>query len=182
MASKPERRHDSTEILIAGRVFQVGENPPQAQVPLELLSTVLLSELPDEVAIKPLGVFLPSTPGQEVECCLYGFRDGYACARIQLLESGGPSSSLLALREAVSERQETQEDMELAEDSCQPGKSTVSFLLDIRQDLPVPEALTQIDRVLAELSSRRTALLANAVPDNNHVAGPLTLDSRKGDL
>ncbi|MGA8102849.1 MAG: hypothetical protein WB869_11875 [Candidatus Acidiferrales bacterium] len=82
------------------------------------------------------------------------------------------------MREAVSERQETQEDMELAEDSCQPGKSTVSFLLDIRQDLPVPEALTQIDRVLAELSSRRTALLAN----NNHVAGPLTLDSRKGDL
>ncbi|HXW92660.1 MAG TPA: hypothetical protein VEK33_19085 [Terriglobales bacterium] len=157
MATKLERR--PAEIVLQNRVFKVTEDPPQAQIPLQLLGSVLLSELPDGIAIKPLGVSLASASEEDVECWFYAFRDGYAGARVQVLEPGGPSTALVALGEAIAERQETEGDIEVTE-SCQPGTSKVCFLLDIAQDLPVATALIEIERVLGELNSRRSGLLA----------------------
>jgi len=155
MATKLERR--PAEIVLQNRVFEVTEDPPQAQIPLQLLGSVLLSELPDGIAIKPLGVSLARPSEEEVECWFYAFRDGYAGARVQVLERGGPSAALVALGEAIAERQETEGDIEVTE-SCQPSK--VCFLLDIAQDLAVATALIEIERVLGELNSRRSTLLA----------------------
>lgn len=157
MATRLERR--SAEIVLQDRVFEVTENPPQAQIPLQQLGGVLLSELPDEIAIKPLGVSLAMVSDEEVECWFYRFRDGYAGARVEVREPGGPSAALLALGEAVAERQETLGDVEVTE-SCQLGSPKICFLVDIAQDLPVATALIHVERVLGELNSRRSALLA----------------------
>jgi hypothetical protein len=160
MATKFERR--PREIVLRDRIFKVSQDPPQARIPLPVLGSVLLSELPDEIAIKPLGASLATASKEEVECWFYSFRDGHAGARIEVRESGGPSAALVALGQVVAERQETLGDAEITE-SCQPGNSKVSFLLDLAQDLPVATALIHIERVLGELNSRRSALLANRV-------------------
>jgi len=139
--------------------FLCGDKPPQAVVPNELLKDMRLSELPDGIAVKPLGVCLSDAAGEQVECWLYGFHDGYACARIQVTTKAGPDARLRALREAVAERQEQQADVEPT-DSDQPEYSGLCFLLDLVEDIPIQEALDRVECVLKELHSRCLALLA----------------------
>jgi len=146
-------------MAIAWQSFLTGDKPPQAAVPKELLKNLRLSELPDEIAVKPLGVSLSGAAGEQVECWLYGFHDGYACARIQVTTKAGPNARLRALREAVLERQEKQEDVEPT-DSDQPEYSGLCFLVDLLEDVPIPEALDRVERVLDELHGRRLSLLA----------------------
>jgi hypothetical protein len=90
---------------------------------------------------------------------LYGFHDGYACARVQVTAKAGPSVGLNALHQAVRERQEKQADVEPTESD--PGKhSELCFLLDLLEDIPIPEALHKVEQALTELDSRRMSLLA----------------------
>jgi phage/plasmid-associated DNA primase len=88
-------------MIIAGQTFPIREEPPQAVIPKELLQDVRLSELPDAIAVKPLGVSMVLAGGEQVECWLYGFRDGYACARIQVTTKAGPTTRLRALQQVV---------------------------------------------------------------------------------
>jgi len=144
---------------IAWLSFLTEDKPPQAAVPKELLKELRLSELPDGIAVKPLGVSLSAAGGEQIECWLYGFHDGYACARVQVTTKASPTARLRALREAVLERQEKQEDVEPT-DSDQPEYSGLCFLVDLLEDISIPEALERVERVLAELHDRRLALLA----------------------
>jgi len=154
-----QRPDGQTEIVAAGQSFLVRKDPPEVPIPKELLQDLLLSELPDQIGVKPLGVSLIVAGGEQVDCWLYAFQDGYACARIQVTTKAGPNARLRALREAVSERQEKQEDVEPT-DSDQPEYSGLCFLLDLVEDIPIQEALDRVERVLKELDSRCLALLA----------------------
>jgi hypothetical protein len=153
------RANGQAEMVIAERSFPIGEQPPQAVIPKELLQDVRLSELPDGIAVKPLGVSLVAGEGEQVDCWLYGFRDGYACAQIQVTAKPGSSTRLRALQEAVRERQGKQEDVEPTE-SDPDGHSELCFLLDLLEDVPIPGALDKVEQALKELHSRRMSLLA----------------------
>jgi hypothetical protein len=153
------RADGQAEIIIAGQTFPIREEPPQAVIPKELLQDVRLSELPDAIAVKPLGASMVLAGGEQVECWLYGFRDGYACARIQVTTKAGPTTRLRALQDAVVERQEKQGDVEPTE-SGPPQYCGLSFLLDLVEDAPIPETLAKVEQALKELHSRRLSLLA----------------------
>jgi hypothetical protein len=153
------RADGQAEMVIAGQSFLIRQEPPQAIVPKELLKNVRLSELPDAIAVKPLGVSMVLAGGEQVDCWLYGFRDGYACARIQVTTKAGPTARLRALQDAVGERQEKQGDVEPTE-SGPPKYCGLSFLLDLLEDVPIPEALDKVEQALLELHSRRMSLLA----------------------
>jgi hypothetical protein len=153
------RPDGQTEIVAAGQSFLVRKDPPEVAIPKELLQDLLLSELPDQIGVKPLGVSLVVAGGEQVDCWLYGFRDGYACARVQVTAKAGPSVALSALQEAIRERQEKQGDVEPTE-SDPDRHSELCFLLDLLEDVPIPEALHKVEQALAELDSRRMSLLA----------------------
>ncbi len=153
------RADGQAEILIGGQSFLIAGEPPQAVVPKELLRDVRLSELPGEIAVKPSGVSIVLLGGELVDCWLYGFRDGYAFARIQVTTGGGPTVRLRALQEAICEREEKQRDVERTE-TGPPKYCGLSFLLDLVEDLPIPEALAKVDQALVELHNRRLSLLA----------------------
>lgn len=153
------RANGQAEMVIAERSFPIGEQPPLAVIPKELLRDVRLSELPEGIAVKPLGVSLVGGEGEQVDCWLYGFRDGYACARVLVTAKAGPSVGLNALQEAVRERQGKQEDVEPTE-SDPDGHSELCFLLDLLEDVPIPGAVDKVEQALKELHSRRMSLLA----------------------
>jgi hypothetical protein len=153
------RADGQAEILIAGQSFPISEEPRLAVIPKELLQDVRLSELPGEIALKPSGVSMVLAGGEQVDCWLYGFRDGYGFARIQVTTRAGPTARLRALQEAVCERQEKQGDVEPTE-TGPPKYCGLSFLLDLVEDVPIPEALAKVEQALTELHSRRLSLLA----------------------
>jgi hypothetical protein len=153
------RADGQAEILIAGQSFQIAGEPPQAVVPMELLQDVRLSELPGEIAVKPSGVSIVLMGGEQADCWLYSFRDGCGFARIDLTSRAGPTARLRALQEAVCEREEKRGDVERTEKG--PTKYCgLSFLLDLVEDVPIPEALAKVEQALAELHTRRLSLLA----------------------
>ena len=154
-----QRADGQTEIVAAGQSFLIRKDPPEVAIPKRLLQGLLLSELPDQIGVKPLGASLVVAGGEQVDCWLYGFHDGYACARVQVTAKAGPSVGLNALHQAVRERQEKQADVEPTESD--PGKhSELCFLLDLLEDIPIPEALHKVEQALTELDSRRMSLLA----------------------
>ncbi len=153
------RPDGQAEIVVAGQSFLIAGEPPQAVIEKELLQDVRLSELPDEIAVKPLGMTMVLAGGEQVDCWLYGFRDGYGFARIQVTTKAGPTARLRALQEAVRERQEKQGDVEPTE-TGPPRFCGLSFLLDLVEDVPIPEALAKVEQALTELHSRRLSLLA----------------------
>lgn len=148
-----------TEIVTAGQSFLVRKDPPEVAIPKRLLQDLRLSELPDQIGVKPLGVSLVVAGGEQVDCWLYGFHDGYACARVLVTAKAGPSVGLNALQEAVRERQEKQGDVEPTEPDP-GGHSELCFLLDLLEDVPIPGALDKVEQALTELDSRRMSLLA----------------------
>ena len=145
-------------MAIAWQSYVIEGKPPRAVVPRGLLKDVRLSELPDDIAVKPTGAAPAPGAGEDVECWLYTFRDGCACARIRIIPKQGLSVGLLALWEAVRERQEQQDDVELTDPA--PEDCEVSFLLDLREDTPILEALERVAQALRELNARRAELLA----------------------
>jgi hypothetical protein len=153
------REDGQAELIIAGQAFPVREEPPQAVIPKELLRDVRLSELPNEIAVKPSGVSIVLARGEQVDCWLYGFRDGYGFARIEVTTRAGPTARLRALLEAVCERQEKQGDVEPTE-TGPPQYCGLSFLLDLAEDAPIPETLAKVAEALEELHRRRLSMLA----------------------
>ena len=154
-----QRPDGQTEIVAADQSFLIRKDPPDVAIPNRLLQDLRLSELPDQIGVKPLGMSLVVTGGEQVDCWLYGFHDGYAFARVLVTAKAGPSVELNALQEAVRERQEKQGDVEPTE-SGPGGHSELCFLLDLLEDVPIPEALDKVERALTELDSRRMSLLA----------------------
>ena len=145
-------------MAIAWQSYLIEGNPPRAVVPSGLLRDVRLSELPEEIGVKLTGVAPAPHAGEDLECWLYTFRDGCACARIQITAKQGLSVGLLALWEAVREREEQQGDVELTDPA--PEDCEVSFLLDLREDMPILGALQRVEQALRDLNARRAELLA----------------------
>ncbi|MGA2357551.1 MAG: hypothetical protein ABSF66_01020 [Terriglobales bacterium] len=154
-----QRPDGQTEIVAADQSFLIRKDPPDVAIPNRLLQDLRLSELPDQIGVKPLGMSLVVTGGEQVDCWLYGFHDGYAFARVLVTAKAGPSVELNALQEAVRERQEKQGDVEPTE-SDPDGDSELCFLLDLLEDVPIPEALDKVEQALTELDNRRMSLLA----------------------
>jgi len=148
VAQRPDGRR---EIILGDHSFSVRDDKQEAAIPQELLQDLLLSDLPDEIGVRPLGLTLPRAAGRQMDCWLYGFRDGYASARIQVSEPGGPSSWLMALREAVRKRQEDRGDVEANDVYGVGGNAVFSFLVDLVENTPIPEALKRIGLVLSKL-------------------------------
>lgn len=157
-----QRRDGQIEIVAAGQSFLIRTDQPEVEIPKILLQDLLLSELPDQIGVKPLGMKLTSTADTKIDCWLYGFRDGYASARIKVAERSGPSPKLWALREAARKRQDERGDVEADELYEVDGNSTFSFLVDLMDDLLVEQALEHIDRVVRELEKDGKAVLAGA--------------------
>jgi hypothetical protein len=145
-------------MAIEWRSFVISGKSSCAVIPKELLRHVRLSELPDGIGVNPSGLSIAVAAGEQVDCWLYGFQDGYAFARIQITTKAGPRARLRALQDAIRERQEEQDDVELT-DSDQPEHSGLCFLMDFAEDITVPEALERVECVLQELDSRRLGLL-----------------------
>jgi hypothetical protein len=157
-----QRRPDGqTEIVAAGRSFLIRTDPPEVAIPKMLLQDLRLSKLPDQIGVQPLGINLATAAGTQVDCWLYGFRDGYASVRIKIVEQGGPSPRLVALREAAHKRQDERGDVEVDELYEVDGKATFSFLVDLIEDMLVQQAFERIDQVVRELEKDGAAVLAS---------------------
>lgn len=165
-----QRGDGQTEVVAAGQSFLVRTDQPEVEIPKTLLQGLLLSELPDQIGVKPLGMTLTGTAGTKIDCWLYGFRDGYASARIKVAEQGGPSPKLGALREAACKRQDERGDVEADELYEVDGNSTFSFLVDLMDDLLVEQALEHIDRVVRELEKAGKAVVAGAEMESSSLA------------
>jgi hypothetical protein len=165
-----QRRDGQTEIVAAGQSFLVRTDQPEVEIPKTLLQELLLSELPDQIGVKPLGVKLTTTAGANIDCWLYGFRDGYASARIKVAERRGTSPRLRALREAACKRQDERGDVETEELYEVDGNSTFSFLVDLMDDVLVERALEHVDQVVRELEEQGKAGLAGTEPKSSSLA------------
>lgn len=159
-----------TEIVAAGQSFLIRTDQPEVEIPNMLVRDLLLSELPDQIGVKPLGMKLTSTAGTKIDCWLYGFRDGYASARIKVAERGGPSPKLQALRDAACKRQDERGDVEADELYEVDGNSIFSFLVDLTDDLLVEQALENIDQVVRELEKDGKAVLAGTEQESSSLA------------
>jgi len=155
-----QRPDGQAEVVAAGQSFLIRTDPPEVEIPKRLLRDLLLSELPDQIAVKPLGIDLTSTAHTRVDCWLYGFRDGYASARIKVAERGRPSPNLLALRDAACKRQQERGDVEADELYEVDGDAAFNFLVDLMEDLLVQQAFDRIDQVVRELEKDGDAVLA----------------------
>lgn len=152
-----QRPDGGREIVVAGQSFLIREDKQEAAIPKELLEHLSLSDLPELIGVKPLGLTLSNGAASHMDCWLYGFRDGYASARIEIAECGGPSPWLLALREAVCKRQETQGDVEADEIYKFDDSVVFGFLLDLAENFPVPEAVRHITERLRGMESSSAA-------------------------
>lgn len=165
-----QRRDGQTEIVAAGQSFLIRTDQPEVEIPKILLQELLLSELPDQIGVKPLGMKLTTAAGANPDCWLYGFRDGYASARIKMAERDGPSPRLRALREAACKRQDERGDVETEELYEVDGNSTFSFLVDLMDDVLVEQALEYIDQVVRELEKDGKAVLDGAELESSSLA------------
>lgn len=151
------RSTDGAEAVTVGQqTFPVCQNPRQVRIPQELLTTIFLSELPDEIAVVPLGFGLRARSGQQPSCELYAFRDGSAWIRVGIGEpSGGALFPVLAaMREAVSERQKQVCDVE--EDDCQDSRleDRLFYIVAFAEDLTISDALARVGVIARQLDER----------------------------
>ncbi len=96
-----QRTDGQAEIVAVGQSFLIRTDPPEVAIPKVLIKELRLSELPDQIGVQPVGISLPIAVGAQVDCRLYGFRDGYASARIKIdggvLYATGQANNLVAL-------------------------------------------------------------------------------------
>lgn len=159
MSIKFNRRTEgSIEIVIGGRAFPIAGVPPKAEIPKDLLFDLRLSDLPEEVAIRPLGVKFPSGSRQQVSCSIYGFRDGSAWALVEVVEPGErdwPPVSLTALQEAVREQKAQEEDIDTDTDIFQDSAGwKFGYVIELFEDLPTEEALRRLETTARKLAIR----------------------------
>ena len=157
-----QRPDGQTEIVAGGQSFLIRTDLTEVEIPKGLLQDLLLSELPEQIGVKPLGIDLTSAAHPHVDCWLDGFRDGYASARVKIAERSGPSPRLLALRDATCKRQQERGDVEADELYEVDGDAIFSFFVDLMEDLLVQQAFERIDQVVRELEKSGEAFLPGA--------------------
>jgi hypothetical protein len=158
MALQLTRGADGSEaVIIDGQKFPVAPNPRQVEIPSQLLEGLYLSDLPDEIAIVPLGVVLP----RQSSCQLYAFRDGMAWIRIGISGSFHVESppALDCLRQAARERQEQLGDIE--EDAVQEFELQQSFfyIVPFADDVAIGDGLVKASTIAREIEERCRELM-----------------------
>jgi hypothetical protein len=150
------------EIKIRGRNFPVLGSPPTAEVACDFLEEVLLSELPDDVAVCPCGFQFSALPEQSVVCLVYGFRDGSGWALLQVsqpvtaLPNGGQSSEgLMGLQEAVRERSARKKDVEIDTEIFKDANRWIfAYCVDLVEDVPINDVLKRLEDISNQLNER----------------------------
>jgi hypothetical protein len=161
MALQIRRGADGNEaVIIGGQIFPVAQSPRQVEIPSELLEGLHLSDLPDEIAIVPLGVALPALSLRS-SCQLYAFRDGMAWIRIGIAASTDAEgiTALDCLRQAARERQERRGDIE--EDALQEFdlQHCLFYVVPFSGDIAIGDGLARAGTIARELDERCRELM-----------------------
>lgn len=163
------RPKQGVEIVIAGRSFTAQGVPPRVNVPPALMLNLRLSDLPEDIGIRPLGLELSAQSGWQVDCLLYGLRDGSAWARVEVseplhaevVEYDWPSTHLTALADAVQERKQQVGDTDIDTEIFRgSGRWRFSYLIDIGEDLKLSAAFERVQNTIATLKLRSEEIAA----------------------
>lgn len=157
------------EVRIGTQKFPVTDAPALAVIPRETLAGISLAELPDAIAIVPTPLNLHVVGGQRAECHLY-----CTSAQIRIVSEphvAEPSQSLLALRQAVFERQKSKGDLELDLFEEIDGIWTLAYLVNMVEQVRIEEGLRQIEQLAEELNRRHDEILGKQSLHTTQAAG-----------
>lgn len=153
------------EATLAGRRFSVQRNLRHVVVSPDDCIGLRLSDLPEDVAVKPLGIDLPCGPGQQVSCLIYGFRDGSALALVEVAErecEGKPPPLLVAIQQAVCEERDKDKGVDLETLEEIDGYWKLAYVIELRAPLSLQEALKRMVTKADEVSTRSLQIVDGA--------------------
>lgn len=153
------------ELQLPEQVLLIPRNCSEVAIARELLTGFRLSQIPEELAIRPT-VSGPEEERRECAYALFSFSDGIAWAQVETTDlrcAAAPatheSPPLAALRQAIRERHAFLGDVDEDHFYQDERGSTLQYLVTIPQDLQVEQAIAIIENVIEELERRRDQIL-----------------------
>ncbi len=161
---------DVVGLRLQGKDFFVDPEPEEVMIPREFLTGFRLSEIPEELAIKPVEAIEDGAILLERHIWMGAFRGGSASARV---EDGGRRKLwdgevgfpkfMDAMREAVRERHESISDVEESDFQDDGDYIFLWYETAIAEDMWIEDAIQHVDQVAAKLEERRNQILARRI-------------------
>lgn len=147
--------------------FLAEDETGQVVVPKALLKGFRLSDIPDELVIKPVNSIKGSVIELEYDIVIGAFRDGLASAEVEDMgrrklwdgEIGFPKF-MDAMRQAVQQRRQTLGDVTEQQFEDDGDYIFLQYEVVLTEDMEIEEAVTHVESVIGALQERRDQILA----------------------
>jgi diguanylate cyclase (GGDEF)-like protein len=154
-------------LRLDGREFLAEDETGQVFIPKALLKGFRLSDIPEELLIKPVNSIRGNVIELEQDILVGAFRDGRAAAEVEdmgrrKLWDGevGFSKFMGAMRQAVQERAQTLGDVSERVFDDDGDYIFLQYEVTLTEDMEIQEAVTHVESMIGELQARREQILA----------------------
>ena len=153
---------EPVSVRIGGHEFACEEETGCVTVPKGFLRDFLLSEIPDDISIKPVEKIEGNCIHVKNVVSFYRFRDGSATAAVEEMfrrklwdGETGLSPYVAALRQAIAEEEATEKDFEDDGDYI-----FLYYDITISEDLGIQEAILFVDAAIERIQKRADQLVS----------------------
>jgi len=153
-------------LRLSGKVFQAELESGEVIVPKRFLTGFRLSDIPDELVVKPVEAIEGNVIHLEHDILISAFRDGVAVARVEdmgrrKLWDGevGFAKFMEAMRQAIRERHAAMSDLEETDFQDDGDYIFIWYEVRISEDFPIEQAVGHIEGVILKLEKRRDRIL-----------------------
>jgi diguanylate cyclase (GGDEF)-like protein len=153
---------EPVSVRIGGHEFACEEETGCVTVPKGFLRGFLLSEIPEDISIKPVEKIEGNRIHVKNEVTLYQFEDGSATAAVEEMfrrkfwdGETGLSPYITALRQAVAEKEATEKDFQDDGDYI-----FLHYDITISEDLGIQEAILFVDAAIEGIQKRADQLVS----------------------
>lgn len=161
---------DGDEIVglrLGGKEFLAEDETGQVMIPKSLLKGFRLSDIPEELVVKPVEAINGNVIYREFDISIGSFREGSASAEVEDMGrrklwdgEAGFSKFMYAMRQAIRQRSQSLRDVEEKEFEDDGDYIFLRYEVVLAEDMEIEKATAHVEGVIGQLEERRDQILA----------------------